>query len=106
MHTTTAASEHDPSCPIYTIETIALIFSVKVDTAREYTYRSDFPAPRALGARNLWSREEVLTWFASLPRRTKTHPTSLPQPVVDEETPPPTAEPKRYQRRSRGRSAA
>lgn len=70
MHTSTHPRPGaDPACPIYTIETIALLFGVKVDTAREYTYRSDFPAPRALGARNLWTRAEVLAWFDELPRR-------------------------------------
>jgi hypothetical protein len=40
-----------------------------VDTAREYTYRADFPAPKAPFARNLWARAEVLAWFDRLPTR-------------------------------------
>ena len=40
-----------------------------MDTAREYTYRTDFPAPKAPFARNLWTRAEVLAWFDQLPTR-------------------------------------
>lgn len=57
--------------PVFTIEHIAALFHVSVDRAREYTYRDDFPASFDLGARNLWDREEVLTWFRTLPRRTR-----------------------------------
>ena len=58
--------------PVFTIEHVAALFHVSVDRAREYTYRDDFPASFELGARNLWDREEVLTWFRALPRRTRT----------------------------------
>jgi hypothetical protein len=37
-----------------------------VDVAREYTYREDFPRPRAEFSRNLWTPQEVLDWFARL----------------------------------------
>jgi hypothetical protein len=71
MNTTHTPPAFDLSLPVYTIESIAILLHVSVDTARQYTYRKDFPAPRVLGARNLWVREEVLAWFAALPRRTK-----------------------------------
>jgi len=58
------------SDPVYTIETVAALLHVSVDTARQYSYRADFPAARELGARLLWDREELLAWFRALPRRT------------------------------------
>lgn len=60
-----------PTDPIWTIEHVAGVLHVATDTAREYTYRADFPAPRVLGARNLWLREDILTWFDKLPARTR-----------------------------------
>jgi hypothetical protein len=57
----------DLSVPIWTIEHVAAAFHLEVDTAREYTYREDFPRPRAGFSRNLWTREEVLAWFTALP---------------------------------------
>ena len=59
----------DLSVPIWTIEHVAAAFHLEVDTAREYTYRTDFPRPRAGFSRNLWTRQEVLDWFAGLPPR-------------------------------------
>jgi hypothetical protein len=38
-----------------------------VDATREYTHRGDFPRPRAGFSKNLWTRTEVLDWFAGLP---------------------------------------
>jgi hypothetical protein len=38
-----------------------------VNAAREYTYRPDFPRPRAGFSKHLWVREDVLDWFAGLP---------------------------------------
>jgi hypothetical protein len=55
--------------PIWTIQHVAAALHLEVDTAREYTYRPDFPAPAAPFSMNLWLREEVLTWFAELPKR-------------------------------------
>jgi hypothetical protein len=55
---------------VYTIEHVAALFHVKVDSAREYTYRQDFPPAHQLGARLLWDRDEVLSWFRFLPRLT------------------------------------
>lgn len=97
----------DPACPVYTIETIAALFGVKVDTAREYSYRSDFPQPRALGARNLWEREEVLAWFSALPRRPRrVVANELPAPVANETPTPASAPmPKTYRRRSTRRAS-
>ena len=62
-----AQTTFDLQDPIYTIEHVAAMFHVKVDTAREYTYRTDFPPARQLGARLLWEREQILVWFRSLP---------------------------------------
>ena len=59
----------DLSVPIWTIEHVAAAFHLSVDAAREYTYREDFPRPRAGFSRNLWTRQEVLDWFAGLPPR-------------------------------------
>jgi hypothetical protein len=58
----------DLSIPIWTIEHVAAAFHLSVDAAREYTYRADFPRPRAGFSRNLWTRQEVLDWFAILRR--------------------------------------
>jgi Helix-turn-helix domain len=55
---------------VYTIEHVAALFHVKVDSAREYTYRKDFPPAHQLGARLLWDRDEILSWFRALPRLT------------------------------------
>jgi hypothetical protein len=57
----------DLSAPIWAIEHVAAALHLEVDTAREYTYRADFPAPRAGFSRNLWTREKVLAWFSGLP---------------------------------------
>jgi hypothetical protein len=62
-----AQTTFDLQDPIYTIEHVAAMFHVKVDTAREYSYRADFPPARQLGARLLWDREQILVWFRSLP---------------------------------------
>jgi hypothetical protein len=56
----------DLSVPIWTIEHVAAACHLSVDAAREYTYRADFPRPRAGFSRNLWTRQEVLDWFAGL----------------------------------------
>lgn len=55
---------------LYTIEHVAALFHVKVDSAREYTYRKDFPPAHQLGARLLSDREEILVWFPALHRPT------------------------------------
>ena len=59
----------DPSVPIWTIEHVAAVLDPSVDAAREYTYRDDFPRPRDGFRKNLWTREEVLSWFDGLPRK-------------------------------------
>ena len=56
--------------PVWTIHHVAACFHVTPDTAREYTYRADFPGAHALGSRLLWDREDVLSWFRELPQQT------------------------------------
>lgn len=48
--------------PLFAIEHVARLFLLEVDSAREFTYRSDFPTPIKAGRRWLWFREEVLAW--------------------------------------------
>ena len=67
MTTTNALSRADLLDPVFTIEHVAALFHVSVDTAREYTYRRDFPAAHLFGARLLWDTRR-LTWFRALPR--------------------------------------
>lgn len=57
----------DLAVPIWTIDHVAAGLHLSVDAAREYTYRPDFPRPRAGFSKNLWTRTEVLDWFAGLP---------------------------------------
>ena len=59
----------DLQVPIWTIEHVAAALHASVDTAREYAYRTDFPAAKAPFARNLWARAEVLARFDQLPTR-------------------------------------
>jgi hypothetical protein len=61
----------DLSVPIWTI--VAAAFHLSVDATREYTYREDFPRPRAGFSRNLWTRQEVLDWFAGLAPKPRGH---------------------------------
>jgi hypothetical protein len=70
MASNQALTQVDTRDVVYTIEHVAALFHVKVDSAREYTYRKDFPAAHQLGARLLWDRDEILSWFRSLPRLT------------------------------------
>jgi hypothetical protein len=51
----------DLSVPIWTIEHVAAALQLSVDTAREYTYRTDFPHPRAGFSRDLWTRRRSWT---------------------------------------------
>jgi hypothetical protein len=48
-----AQTQVDTRDVVYTIEHVAALFHVKVDSAREYTYRKDFPSAHQLGARLL-----------------------------------------------------
>lgn len=59
----------DLQFPIWGIEHIATALQLSIDTAHEYTYRPDFPAPKTPFKKNLWLRDDVLTWFARLPDR-------------------------------------
>jgi len=70
MTSNPALTQVDTRDVVYTIEHVAALFHVKVDSAREYTYRKDFPPAHQLGARLLWDRDEILAWFRSLPRLT------------------------------------
>jgi hypothetical protein len=70
MTSNPALTQVDTRDVVYTIEHVAALFHVKVDSAREYTYCPDFPPAHQLGARLLWDREEILAWFRSLPRLT------------------------------------
>jgi hypothetical protein len=71
-----AQTTFDPQDPIYTIEHVAAMLHVKVDTAPEYSYRADFPPAHQLGARLLWDREQILVWFRSLPPPDPRRPSS------------------------------
>lgn len=60
----------DLNDPVWTIAHVARCIHVTVDRARDYTSRPTFPGARRLGATTgklLWTREEVLAWFANLP---------------------------------------
>jgi hypothetical protein len=104
----------DLSDPICTIDHVAAAVHVSVDTAREYTYRADSPAPRTGFSRNLWPRAAVLAWFDGLPPRARraTRPAAtgrpdVPRPVAGPRAAPtvrPTPAPvrlKRYSPRAR-----
>ncbi len=67
--TTTTPATVDLSVPIWTIDHVAAALHLSVDTAREYTYLVDFPAPKAGFSRSLWLCEEVLDWFSRRPNR-------------------------------------
>ena len=68
MTTTNSSLEHDLSSPIWTLGHIAQAFSKSTRTAREYSRRHDFPAPRTIGGKDLlWLREDVLAWFIAQP---------------------------------------
>jgi hypothetical protein len=53
MASNPAQTQVDTRDVVYTIEHVAALFHVKVDSAREYTYRKDFPSAHQLGARLL-----------------------------------------------------
>lgn len=68
--TTPALSAPDLTDPLFAIEHLARLFFVEVDTAREYTYRADFPQPIKVGRRWLWLPDEVMGWTRKQPRFT------------------------------------
>ena len=73
--------------PFWAIEDLARVLGVEVDTAREYTYRGDFPGALRLGGRrNLWVPAEVIEWAYAQPRLTaqdrKRTPSAVAEPVV------------------------
>ena len=82
MTTQGTTATADLNSPVFMIEHLAQMFGVRIDSAREYTYRSDFPPARDLGARLLWDREEILAWFRSLPKRTTADRTRNPAGVT------------------------
>lgn len=85
--------------PIWTIDHVSAALHVSVDTAREYTYRTDFPRPKAPFHAHLWCREAVLAWFRSLPDKPQTErrqalPTPAPSGAdVPQGTPPARTQP-------------
>lgn len=106
MTTNPALTPVDIHDPVYTIEHVAALFHIKVDTAREYTYRTDFPAAYQLGARLLWDREQILVWFRSLPRLTiADRRRAASAPAADAPVAPRAACSTKYQRRA-GRGTA
>jgi predicted DNA-binding transcriptional regulator AlpA len=90
------------SKPFWAIEDLARLIGVEVDTAREYTYRRDFPgAVRLDGRRNLWVPTEVIEWAYAQPRLTaqdrKRTPAAIAEPAVTAKASAP--------RRPKGRAA-
>ncbi|MCL8251719.1 hypothetical protein AERO_10020 [Aeromicrobium fastidiosum] len=73
----------DLNAPIWAIDHLAAALGVTVDTAREHTYSSSFPAARAGFARNLWLRDEVLAWFSGLPAADRSRPARRKNPKAD-----------------------
>lgn len=61
MTTTNTFGQVDLLDPVYTIETVAKLFHVSVDTAREYSYRDDVPALMPWGRESV-DREDVLRY--------------------------------------------
>jgi hypothetical protein len=59
----------DLHLPIWGIEHVAAALQLSIDNAREYTSSPGFAAGKKPFKRNLWVREDVLTWFAQLPDR-------------------------------------
>lgn len=59
MTTTNTFGQVDLLDPVYTIETVAKLFHVSVDAAREYSYRDDVRAPMPWGRESV-DREDVL----------------------------------------------
>jgi len=73
MSTTTTPPSPFPfefTDPLWAIEHLARLCRVEVDTARELTYRTDFPTPIKIGRRWLWFPAEVLAWTAEQKRYT------------------------------------
>lgn len=52
------------------IKAVAAMGGISPSTARRYSDRPDFPAPRYFGpTRKVWIHDEVLNWFMSRPQR-------------------------------------
>jgi Helix-turn-helix domain len=105
MASNPAQTQVDTRDVVYTIEHVAALFHVKVDSAREYTYRKDFPLAHQLGARLLWDREEILAWFRALPRLTLADRQRGDSVVAEAVVAPRTARTSQY-RRGPGRGTA
>lgn len=106
MDSNPALTQVDTADVVYTIEHVAALFHVKVDSAREYTYRKDFPPAHQLGARLLWDREEILAWFRALPRLTLADRRRGESVVADEAVEAPrAARTSQYKRRTGSGSA-
>jgi hypothetical protein len=72
------------------LEHLDRLFLVEVDTAREFTYRDDFPQPIKVGRRWFWFPEEVLAWTRQQPRfsvaQRKRTPAPAPAPAAAHST--------------------
>lgn len=75
-------SAPDLTDPMFAIEHLARLLYVEVDTAREFTYRDDFPKPIKIGRRWLWFPDEVLGWARKQPRYSVDQRKRTPAPVV------------------------
>ena len=86
-------SAPDLSDPLYTIEHLARLFFVELDTAREYTNRKEFSEPIKIGRRWLWVPEEVLAWAREQKRYAvedrKRTPAQAPKPEPEPKAPRP-----------------
>ena len=69
---------------LFCIKHLARLFLLEVDTARELTYRVDFPEPIKIGRRWLWFPDEVLAWSRKQKRyseRERNAPAADPTPA-------------------------
>lgn len=85
-----SAQSFDLADPLFAIQHLARVFRLEVDTARDLTYREDFPQPIKIGRRWLWFPDEVLAWSRKQKRYSVTEckrntvaadPTPTPQAI-------------------------
>ncbi|AXT84672.1 hypothetical protein C6I20_05345 [Aeromicrobium sp. A1-2] len=72
----------DLNSPIWTIDHVATVLLLSVDRAREHTYGTTFPKPKAGFSSNLWLRDEVLAWFSALPVADRSRPSRRKNPTA------------------------
>lgn len=94
---TAAPTPAPQSAPLFTVEDLAQLFHLEVDSVREFTYRSDFPQPIKIGRRWLWFPDEVLTWTRQQPRFSVA---DRKRNSTQKETAAPTPEVKAYKART------